>query len=215
MKRYYLILLVFFTSIIFGMCSKSDNNFWESEMQTSLYTDFPNGKDYAHKGFSELELAKIISNDPDWIEYKKTSQELLVFLIKKNINLYDLRYFDKHFFYSQIGKDSVFYDSKFQIGKKHAFNIYKKYFADVKICTPCYELSLDKKLAYAKLFEKIKLSKEMNQRSLQNEGGGDVPKAPNCWNLQFFACGGLCAMTMEAPPAFALCMGYCIAQHCK
>jgi hypothetical protein len=167
---------------------------------------------------SSQEQVKMILDDPDWIVYKSISQDLLKMLLKHKIDLYDTRNFNSAYFYKKLGDDSTYYREKLIKGKSSVTRLYYRYFSDLEVCESCNELTIEKKMAYAELLHQIKtkvIGSSKNKMLAANIGEESLASAPNCWNLNFFACGGICAMTIEAPPVFALCMAYCIAQHCE
>jgi hypothetical protein len=86
-------------------------------------------------------------------------------------------------------------------------------------CTLC-EMSLDQKIEE---FRSLLVRFSENRDELNNlfgkikvgsTSGQNGPGTPDCNNLQFYMCGTLCALTIEAPPVFALCLAYCTCQHC-
>ncbi len=162
------------------------------------------------------ELALKMSNDVDWKALKSNSQECLAILIAKNIDLHDESNFNSETFYRRLGNDAQVYKEKMLAGKEHAKAFMKRYFPNLNQCSSCNVVDPTKKLAYATALDAIRIArnqKNMNTAptiSAELEDGG----APNCWNVEFFACGGLCALTIELPPAFALCMALCVVEYC-
>ena len=169
------------------------------------------------------DLAIKMSNDVDWKALKKYSEECLSILIAKNIDLNDESNYNTQTFYGRLGDDSKAYKDKMVAGKKHAKAFMTKYYPNLDQCSSCSVLDPARKLAYAKTLNSLKNAKNQNKanilasnQKIENivaESLADV-KAPDCWNLKFFACGGICALTIELPPAFALCIALCVAEYC-
>ena len=201
--------------ILFSMCSKTPpaekaekEAIFQKEKLFAFYES-----DFKNKDSKILVLQ--ISNDPDWKAYKKISNELISILISNNIDLHNYKNYNENYFYSQLGDDVATYKSKFKLGKEHASRMYQRYFSDIKICSTCNTLTLEKKEAYANTLDLIRNAKSKNNTSMKTSAESmDAPTSPDCWNLKFFACGGICAMTIELPPAFALCIAACFSEYC-
>lgn len=221
MKIYYLIPIALGAGIVtLGSCNKTERDEL-IDKQTLIQQNALGKINSLYYDLSSFEQAKVIGNDVDWIIFKTVSQELINIMLKHKINLRDDRNFNTEYFYKQLKNDAAIYHAKMVQGRSAAYRLYYRYFSDREICEPCGELTFEKKKAYADLFDQVKSANTKYQpldylvAPESDDGGRPFPKAPNCWDLSFFACTGVCAMTIEIPPAFALCMAYCISQHCK
>lgn len=162
-------------------------------------------------------LSDRISKDPDWKGFQSNSNLLLAILIRKKVDLSDVKNFNKQEFYKLLGSDSVVYKAKVVKVQDYAGKIIAKYFPTVKACKTCGSLTQERMNAYA---EKLTQLSRSSMQAKQMDASSTVAPVsdsatPSCWNPQFFACGALCGLTIEAPPAFALCMYLCYDSYCK
>lgn len=212
-------LIAVFLSIgaILYSCNKSDLLSQEKENNTiEKKSDLSSDPQHAfiNKIQGNREMADKISKDSLWKNLKNITDEMTAILISNDIDLKDSKILDEKYFYRKLGKDADIYKFKFRTGKIYAEQLRLKYFSAYKVCGDCSTISPEKVSQYALKLDQLKANMmpvtKTTSVSTSSENNG-----PSCWNWQFFACGTICAATVEAPPLFALCMALCVDSYCN